>query len=178
MPLPLPTHKVCEKHGELTEELRYYYKTRIGNTTFRCRPCMNAQSKLFKKVNPEYYKQPHVIEKHKAANKIWVANNRDKVYEKNKRHYHKSKEWYHANKHTEHYKEMKRAAYHRNINARREHYNMMSLLKANRYSRDLSNIYLNKIIKMRGLSDLPNQDDLRQYIKSILLMKRKIRELK
>lgn len=60
MPLSLPTIKICPKHGEVIEELRYYFKTRIGNTSFRCKPCMNEQSKRFKQLNPDYHKSEDV----------------------------------------------------------------------------------------------------------------------
>lgn len=177
MAMPIPTYKVCVKHGEIVEELRYYYKTTTGKTSFRCKPCMNAQSRLFKKLNPGYHKQPHIVEKHKIATKIWAQKNPDKVREKNKRNYHKAKEWYHANKHTEQYKIMKRAANIRNRNAKKDHYNYLSALRHSKYTKNLNTVYLNKIIKLRGLRDLPNQEEVRQWVKSMLLMKRKIKEL-
>jgi len=67
MPLSLPTIKICPKHGEVIEELRYYFKTRIGNTSFRCKPCMNEQSKRFKQLNPDYHKSEDVKKKSAVA---------------------------------------------------------------------------------------------------------------
>ncbi len=178
MAMPIPTHKVCGVHGEVTEEKRYYYATRTGKTSFRCKPCMANKGKEFRQLNPEYNKTPEQRAKHKVSNRKWVANNRDKIREKNRRHYPKQKEYYQAVKHTERYKVACRAR------GKRQRYKDLELskekerIKAKRHADELSGCYLNKILSLRGMKDIPDKEIMRQLIKTLLTLKRAVRERK
>lgn len=45
----IPTFKICKIHGELTEDLRYYFKTTTGKRSFRCKSCMRSHTKKYNK---------------------------------------------------------------------------------------------------------------------------------
>ena len=178
MARPIPTHKICNKHGEVTEEKRYYYKTRTGKTSFRCRLCINENSRKFKILNPQYHKSEEMKKKHEIANKRWMKNNPDKVKAIRKKHAHKYKEWYEANKITESYKIKKRLSDKKCRERKIDHYREIDRTQQQRDRDRITDGYMNRLLFHRKMRDIPYKEKIREYLRAVLMLKREIRELK